>query len=196
MTTHSELLPCPLCGSPTHPVKLNTWLGEYGYWSAQAHCLDCHLTVDHSALTEDDAVAALLKHWNTRPAQPVTVSEGMVDAALSAPVSLSGDPSEVGEVLDFLVPGINKNNNARAIMHAALAAAIGRGGDEDPGVTLRAADRTLTIYRTPTGLSYDSTHWEGGRLVLQEGTFTEAERSLRWLLGIDPTLPDAPRGDA
>jgi hypothetical protein len=80
-------------------------------WSAQAHCLDCRLTVEHSAFTEGEAQAALLKHWNTRPASAtaVEVTEEQVHAMVLA------DDMQTG------------HERCRHMLRAALAAGLGNG---------------------------------------------------------------------
>ena len=64
------MIPCPFCSKPDKGPVLTTWKGDWGTWSAQAHCLDCRVTIEHSAFTEKEAEAALLGHWNARSTHP------------------------------------------------------------------------------------------------------------------------------
>ena len=57
-TRHGILLPCPFCGNKH--IRISNW----GMW--RCWCPECFGKSEDS-LRERDAV----KHWNTRPAQPV-----------------------------------------------------------------------------------------------------------------------------
>lgn len=73
----APLKACPFCPSPEHAPNESTWQGDYGFWTAQIHCIICRVTTEHSAHTEAEAVESAHRHWNTRAA-PATATNAKI----------------------------------------------------------------------------------------------------------------------
>lgn len=70
----NELKPCPLCGDSGF-VKVATRCKPEGEWEARMKCEECSIELIKSGETEDAAITALLKAWNTRVEREVGISE-------------------------------------------------------------------------------------------------------------------------
>lgn len=65
--THSELLPCPLCGSPAaHDYEIDGH-GDGWHFAQCQNLMECGMRTDGCASRD-----VARERWNTRPAQPVT----------------------------------------------------------------------------------------------------------------------------
>lgn len=61
----NEVMACPLCGDSGF-VKVATRCKPEGEWEARMKCEECGIELIKSGETEDAAITALLKAWNTR----------------------------------------------------------------------------------------------------------------------------------
>jgi hypothetical protein len=122
-----ELLPvsCPWCGVSPEPYLHSCLRGDV--WRIHHVCETQNRLIDidvggSKTGTREECVLS----WNARaPSPSVPISEEMVEAALSATVPLYyEDDRHEARVGDFITPGIHKTNNERAIMRAALSAAL------------------------------------------------------------------------
>ena len=59
------VMACPLCGDSGF-VKVATRCKPEGEWEARMKCEECGIELIKSGETEDAAITALLKAWNTR----------------------------------------------------------------------------------------------------------------------------------
>jgi len=118
---------CPFCGRPATSGENPDPISMAGFVCGCTDCMCCGYNAAFGIL-EHTAISM----WNARApaATEVTVSEEMIARALFARVMIpaEGDGVTAAEVRDFLCPGIHTFNNERAIMRAALAAALSRGG--------------------------------------------------------------------
>lgn len=70
----NELKPCPFCGDSGF-VKVATRCKPEGEWEARMKCEECGIELIKSGETEDAAITALLKAWNTRAEREVGISK-------------------------------------------------------------------------------------------------------------------------
>lgn len=61
----NEVMACPLCGDSGF-IKVVTRCKPEGEWEARMKCEECGIELIKSGETEDAAITALLKAWNTR----------------------------------------------------------------------------------------------------------------------------------
>lgn len=61
----NEVMACPLCGDSGF-IKVATRCKPEGEWEARMKCEECSIELIKSGETEDAAITALLKAWNTR----------------------------------------------------------------------------------------------------------------------------------
>lgn len=59
------VMACPLCGDSGF-IKVATRCKPEGEWEARMKCEECGIELIKSGETEDAAITALLKAWNTR----------------------------------------------------------------------------------------------------------------------------------
>lgn len=70
----NEVMACPLCGDSGF-VKVATRCKPEGEWEARMKCEECGIELIKSGETEDAAITALLKAWNTRAEREVGISK-------------------------------------------------------------------------------------------------------------------------
>lgn len=89
----NEVMACPLCGDSGF-VKVATRCKPEGEWEARMKCEECGIELIKSGETEDAAITALLKAWNTRAERTCTMTK------LEPPLLLEGwwSCSECGPV--------------------------------------------------------------------------------------------------